>query len=135
MAAVAIVLGIVTVNVTNWHGEVLLYRDTASWLGVLLAPPLMGGAVAAAGVLVSLRAATVRSAQQTLAIGTVVIFLAVSFGAGALPAGVREWFTRILLTWSGTEVTLAGCAIVLAVDLLLVLAAMGRFQRAKLVLD
>ncbi|MDE3110815.1 MAG: hypothetical protein KGL02_12850, partial [Acidobacteriota bacterium] len=79
----AILLGIVTVNVSHWNGHVQLYRDTATWLGVLLAPPLLGGAVAAAGVLVSLRAATVRSAQQTLALGTVVIFLGVSFGAGA----------------------------------------------------
>jgi hypothetical protein len=41
-------------------------RGAASWLGLILLPPLVGGAVASAGVFVSLRAATVRQAQQTL---------------------------------------------------------------------
>ena len=135
ISLVAIVLGLITVNVANWNGQVLLYRDTASWLGVLLAPPLLGGTVASAGVLVSLRAATVRSAQQTLALATVVIFLGVSFGASALPESVRSWLFRVTGDWSTAEVTVAASVVVLAVDVLLVVAAMGRFQRSKLVLD
>jgi len=135
ISLVTIVLGVVTVNVANWTGHILLYRDTATWLALLLAPPLLGGAVASAGVLVSLRAATVRSAQQTLALATVIIFLGISFGFGALPESLRSWLTRIALDWSAVELTLAATAVVLAVDLLLVLAAVARFQRSKLVLD
>jgi hypothetical protein len=37
--------------------------------------------------------------------------------------------------WSAAEVVLAVSAVVLAVDLVLVLAALSRFQRSKLVLD
>ena len=36
----------------------------------LLGPPLVGGVVATAGVLVSLHAATVRQAQQTLSVAS-----------------------------------------------------------------
>lgn len=135
IAIVTIALGIITVNVANWNGHVLFYRNTASWLALVLAPPLLGGIVAAAGVLVSLRAATVRSAQQTLSLAMVAIFLLASFGVDALPESVTAWFGRILQTWSAVAVTLAVSAVALAINALLVLAAMGRFQRSKLVLD
>ncbi|MBV9396341.1 MAG: ABC transporter permease [Bryobacterales bacterium] len=75
ISIITIALGIITVNVANWNGQVLLYRDPASWLCLILAPPLVAGAVASAGVFVSLHAATVRQAQQTLALAMVVIFV------------------------------------------------------------
>jgi len=128
-------LGVITLNVANWSGQILFFRDAASWLCVILAPPLFGGAAAAAGVFVSLHAATVRQAQQTLTLAVLVIFLGVSFGVGALPQDVKVWFGRTLAAWSAAEVVLAASAIVLAVDVILVLAAIGRFQRSKLVLD
>ncbi len=55
-----IVIGAITVNVVNWHGQILMFHDAASWLILIFGPPLMGGVVATAGVLVSLHAATVR---------------------------------------------------------------------------
>jgi ABC-2 type transport system permease protein len=130
-----IVIGAVTVNVANWHGEVFMYHDAASWLVLLLGPPLMGGVVATAGVLVSLRAATVRHAQQTLGFAVVVIVLGVGFGSSSLPAEWKSWFARILFTWSQTDLVLAAAGVLLAIDLALLFAGMARFQRAKLVLD
>jgi ABC-2 type transport system permease protein len=135
ISIITIVLGIITVNVANWNGHLLLYRDTASWLGLIFGPPLLGAGVTAAGVFVSLRAATVRNAQQTLSLALVVIFLGMSLGAGALPADVKRWFTQILVTWSATQLILAAIAVVAAIDVVLVLGAMGRFQRSKLILD
>jgi hypothetical protein len=91
--------------------------------------------VASAGVFVSLRAATVRQAQQTLMFGMVVVALALGFGIPALPENVKLWFAGTLGAWSAAELVLAGSAVVLALDLVLVLAARNRFQRSKLVLD
>jgi ABC-2 type transport system permease protein len=130
-----IVVGAITVNVVNWNGRISLYRDEASWLIVLLAPPLLGGVVATAGVLVSLHAATVRQAQQTLAVGFMVLMLGGIFGSSALPAEWKVWFARILLTWTVAGLVLAAAGVVLAIDLALLLAGMARFQRARLVLD
>jgi len=135
LSIITIILGIITANAKNWNGHVLLYRDTASWLCLILLPPLVGGAVASAGVFVSLRAATVRQAQQTLMFALVAVVLGVSLGSGALPENVRMWFARILATWSGAQLVLAASAVVLAVDLVLILAAVSCFQRSKLVLD
>jgi ABC-2 type transport system permease protein len=135
MSIACIVTGTITVNVMNWHGEILMYHDAASWLIVLLGPPLLGGAIATVGVLVSLHAATVRQAQQTLAVGFMVLFLAVIFGGSSAPAEWRAWFARILLTWTMAGLVLTAAGVVLAIDLALLAAGMARFQRARLVLD
>src|ERR1022692_108211 len=50
MAMLCVLAGTITENVVNRGGHVLLYRDSASWLILLLAPPLASGAVATAGV-------------------------------------------------------------------------------------
>jgi type III secretory pathway component EscS len=123
------------VNVVNWHGELLTYHDAASWIIILLGPPLLGAAIASVGVLVSLHATTVRQAQQTLAVGIMVLFLGVTFGSNALPVDWKAWFARILFTWSMADLVLAGAGVILVIDLALLLAGMARFQRAKLVLD
>jgi ABC-2 type transport system permease protein len=123
------VVGVITINAANWSGHVLFYRSATSWLALL--SPLVGGAVASAGILVSLHAATVRQAQQTLMFGIIALGLVLSFGLHTLVT----WFARNLAAWSAAEVVVAGSAVFLALDLVLVLAALNRFQRPKLVLD
>jgi len=135
LSVVTILLGVMTVNVSHWNGHVLFYRDAASRLSVVLLPPLVGGLVASAGVFVSLRAATVRQAQQTLMFGMMATALALGFGIPALPAGVRLWFATNLVIRSAADTVLTASALILAVDVVLVLAAISRFQRAKLVFD
>jgi ABC-2 type transport system permease protein len=130
-----ILVGVVTVNVANWHGQILMFHDAASWLILLLGPPLLGGVVATAGVLVSLHSATVRHAQQTLGVALGVLVLGTTFGSTSLPAEWKIWFARIILTWSQTELVLAAAGVLLAIDLALLIAGMARFQRAKLILD
>ena len=131
----SILAGTITVNVVNWHGQILMFHDAASWLILLLGPPLMGGVVATAGVLVSLHATTVRHAQQTLGVAFAVLFLGIVFGSNSLPAEWKAWFARIIFTWSQTELVLAAAGLLLAIDLALLFAGMARFQRSKLVLD
>jgi ABC-2 type transport system permease protein len=130
-----IVAGAITVNVTNWQGHIWMFHDMASWLLILCGPPLLGGVIATAGVLVSLHAATVRGAQQTLSIGLGVVLMGSIFGGSMLPAEWKQWFAQVLLTWSPTSLVLAALGILLAIDLVLLFASMARFQRAKLVLD
>ena len=131
----SILAGAITLNIVNWHGQILMYHDTASWLILLLGPPLLGGFVATTGVLVSLHAATVRGAQQTLGIGLGVLFMGVAFGGSMLPAEWIAGLARILITWSQTRLVLTALSILLAIDLAVLFTSMNRFQRAKLVLD
>jgi ABC-2 type transport system permease protein len=135
IAMLCVIAGTITVNVANGQGGVRIYHDVASWLVVLVGPPLVGGVVATAGVLVSLHAATVRQAQQTLVVGFMVVVFAVIFGGNALPAEWKARFAQILVSWSMLGLVLAGIVVVLAIDLVLLFAGMARFQRARLVLD
>jgi ABC-2 type transport system permease protein len=130
-----IVAGAITVNVLNWHGQISIYHDAASWLLLLLGPPLLAGMIATAGVLVSLHSTTVRQAQQTLSVAFIVVVMGVIFGSNLLPADSRAWFARILFTWSQAELVLAAAGLLLLLDLALLAAGMARFQRARLVLD
>jgi ABC-2 type transport system permease protein len=135
IAIAAILTGTITVNVVNWHGQISMYHDAASWLIILFGPPLLGGTIATAGVLVSLHAATVRQAQQTLAVGIMVLALGGVFWSRSMPMEWKIWFGKILFTWSETELVLGAAGVLLAIDLALLLAGMARFQRARLVLD
>jgi ABC-2 type transport system permease protein len=130
-----ILAGAITVNITNWHGEIFMFHDAPSWLVLLLGPPLVGGVIATAGVLVSLHATTVRGAQQTLSIGIGVLFMGIVFGSSLLPVEWKAWFARIFITWSPTNLVLAALGVLLCIDLAFLFAGMARFQRAKLVLD
>ena len=81
----SLLLGLVTVNVVHGHGKPLFY-PTMVGLGIVVLSPLCVALVAGTGVLVSLRAATVRHAQQTLSIAIVVLLFVVGmfsfFGSG-----------------------------------------------------
>jgi ABC-2 type transport system permease protein len=90
--------------------------------------------VAGAGPLVSLRAASVRQAQQPLSLTVMLLFIPV-FGIQALPA---TWQARLMEAVASIEVGQAlgvvGGVLVL-MDVALVVAAMARFQRMRLILD
>jgi ABC-2 type transport system permease protein len=130
-----VVVGTIAVNISNRHEQVLMFHDAASWLVFLLGPPLVSSAIATAGVLVSLRATTVRAAQQTLGVGLMVAIFATIFAANRFPVEWKEWLALALATWPQADLVLAGAGVVLAIDLVLLFAAIIRFQRAKLVLD
>jgi len=100
-----------------------------------LGPPLAGGLIATAGVLVSLHATTVRQAQQTLSVGFAVVLIGTIFGSSLLPKDWQAWFARALFTWTQAELVLAAAGVLLVIDLAILAAGMARFQRSRLVLD
>ena len=112
-----------------------MFHDAASWLVVVLGPPLLSGAVATAGVLVSLHAATVRQAQQTLSVAVLVATFGTIFGSNMLPVEWKAWLARSVATWPPANLVLAVAGVLLAIDLVFLFAGIARFQRARLVLD
>ncbi len=127
-------LGIVTVNVTSGAGHVIWFP----WRMAVGAPifSLLGASVAAgAGILVSLRAPTVRQAAQTLNVAILLIIFVPVLGAQALPLA---WKTQAA-AWArsvGPDGVMGLAAVLLAVLAAgLLAAAMARFKRARLVLD
>lgn len=131
---VSLLLGLVAVNVANWPGHLLLYPASTGLGGAGLSL-LMAWLAAGAGVLLSLRAPSVRQVQQTLSIATMVIVWIPILGMNAMPA---EWRTAAVQGLQSVNGMLALAVVVaglVVLDITLTAAAMARFQRARLILD
>jgi len=134
LSLVGIVLGLITVNVTSADGTLLLYPPGIG-LGIALLSLLTSCLVAGAGVLISLRAATVRQAAQTVSIAVMLLLFVPIFGLQALPLELRINLAKIAMGIETTQAVLAASGILAVLDVALFLAASSRFQRAKLILS
>jgi ABC-2 type transport system permease protein len=131
LTMVALLVGLVTVNIAHRDQGLILYAPLTAIGGFVVS--LLGGLLASAvGVLVSLRAQTVRQAQQTMSIATMVVFFVPLGVAKAVPAGTRVRVGEWLVGAGALKLVLLAVAIVSVIDLLLILAARARFRRAKL---
>ncbi|MEW6243764.1 MAG: ABC transporter permease [Bacillota bacterium] len=107
--------GLVTVNVAHGRGEILMYSPATA--GGILTVGFLGALLAAAiGVLVSLRAPTVRYAQQTLSIGMLVLVFGTAFGLQELPAEWRAGISRFLTSAGPTRVLVFALSVVALVE-------------------
>jgi ABC-2 type transport system permease protein len=129
-----LLIGLVTVNVADEGGELLLYSPAMAIgaIGFSLLAALLAGA---GGVLVSLRASTARQAQQTVSMAVMVLLFVPVFGIQFLP---EEWRASLMSAFASLDVTLllfVVAGVMLALDGVLLTAASARFQRARLILD
>ncbi len=131
-----VLLGLVTVNVTHWGGRVLLYPPTVV-VADLLVSILVSTLTATMGVFVSLRAATVRQAEQDimalLAGGSMLLALAPSLALRTIP-GLEARFTELLARLNLTQIVAVVLLVLIALDAAFLVAAMHRFQRGRLIL-
>ena len=128
-----ILVGLVTVNVAFSEGHLLMFPP-ATMLGILGISLLVAVFGAGLGVTISLRAATVRQAQQTM--GTIMFVMVIPLFA--LPMLPEEWkveASRILANADLEAILAAVAAAFLVIDTALVLFAMSRFKRERLILD
>lgn len=134
ITTLSLLLGLVTVNALHGHGRVLLF--SANLIGFSLTMSLLTATAAACGgVLISLRASTVRQAMETISMGLMGTMGTAVVAAKLLPKAARQ-FLRDLFSGANlvrSELTLLAAA--LAVCVILTAAAMARFRRARLILD
>lgn len=128
-----LLLGWASVNVVHGGAGLLFYRGVIGWGSVALS--LLGAALAAhLGVLVSLRAPTVRQAQQTLSLVAMVIPFLVVYGGRVLPDEIR----MRLIEWATMTENVSILIVLSVLGLLnvgLLLLATIRFRRDRLILD
>jgi len=131
---IGLLISLVTVNVAQ-RSAGLLFPLASLAVGAVVLSLLGAGLAAGVGVLVSLRAASVRQAQQTMSFTLIVLTFGIGFGAQALPS---EWRARLLEFFVATDVTDLVTIAVVILTLLnvgLLAAAKAKFQRARLILD
>jgi ABC-2 type transport system permease protein len=129
----AILFGKIAIAV--W-GRVLLYPPTVV-VADLLVSILVSTLTATMGVFVSLRAATVRQAEQDimalLAGGSMLLALAPSLALRTIP-GLEARFAELLARLNLTQIVAVVLLVLIALDAAFLVAAMHRFQRARLIL-
>jgi ABC-2 type transport system permease protein len=130
-SVLAAILAIIVVNI-KLAGSPTFYSgaNTLSILGLGLLAAL---AAAGATTLVSLRAATVRQAQQMLSIGLIVIVIGSTFGLQALSPDLRLKFLTTVATSSYATLAWDAAGILAALAAILILIAMSLFKRARLI--
>lgn len=135
MALIMLVVALITVNVVvDGNGEILIYP-----LGVAVGGGILGllSATLSAiiGVLVSLRAATVKQAAQQLVFASIALTWLPLFILSLLPTQLQEGLVISAKT-SGTIGIFAIAALGLTLlDFGLLMLALARFKRSRLILD
>lgn len=124
---VGLFLGAGVYNVAHSEGQFTFY-PIDMMLFTLVLGLLVGILGAGAGVLLSLRISTVRQAQQTLTIGTLVLGGAVIALLQLLP---KDFFVNFTLD----QILLMAAGVVVVLDIALLTYSIVRFQRAKLILS
>lgn len=134
LTLIILLVGLVTVNFVYGNGKLLFYPATIT-LGGMVLSLLTATLAASIGVLVSLRAATVRQAAQQLVFASIALTWLPMFGLGLLP---NEWQASLLksvMSGNATQIFLMIVIVLVVIDVGLLLVAMARFQRSRLILD
>ena len=128
-------IGLVTVNVAHWDGHILFYKPSIL-LADLAFSFLVAMLTAGAGVLFSLRAATAQEAQQTLMAVLLIPPMILQFALFAILGSEsgEARFREVMAGLSFEQVILVIAAFLVVLDVALLMAAMARFKRARLVL-
>jgi ABC-2 type transport system permease protein len=127
LVGVVLILGLVTVNIFHYNGEVLLY--TLPNLSFCLAASLIASImVTAVGILISLRSETIQEATQTLAGAILVPPIVI----GMLLLAFREEFVRLIVTMDGRLPAMIIVGTLVGATIALVIAARLRFKRSTL---
>jgi ABC-2 type transport system permease protein len=130
LALVCLLLGPVVVNLStgNGPGSWVFYHPLELFLEAVALSLLVSLLTASAGVLISLHAATVRQAQQTLIIGTIVLIFGGLLAISVLPAA-------LFAAWSYSQLLLIAMAVLALLDAVLLGLALVSFQRSRLILS
>jgi len=135
LSLVCILLGIVAVNVVHRDPHGPLFFRPAVALGIFGLCFLGAGLAATGGVLLSLRATSVRQVQQTIGIALMALIFLPLAATRALPPQWRERAAEAFRGASTLEVVLAAMGILAMIDAALLWAAMKRFRRARLLTE
>ena len=125
-----LLLGWLTINIVHWQGHLVFYP-----LDLLLLTFALGLLVnilaASAGVLVSLRSATARQAQQILTVGGLVAIFGIAFGLLELTNSLLPSLSIVL---SVTQLLALLLGLLAVIDIIVLSLALVRFQRSRLML-
>jgi ABC-2 type transport system permease protein len=132
-----LLVSLMVVNVLFWEGQALFYAPAVILADVAFSF-LMACLTASLGVLISLRSATTQGAQQALMFTLLIPLMALQIIPvllfSVVPNG-REIFQQLIEETDFGTLMLVVVAVLVVVNVGLLLAAMARFKRARLILQ
>lgn len=133
LTLICVLAGAAAITAVHGQGRILFYAapTAAGIAGLTFLVALLASGL---GVLVSLRAATVRQAQQMFSVAFLLMFIPL-FVLPMLPAAVKA---KLMAAASGLNAATAALAVVLLLavaDAVILLIADSRFRRNRLILD
>lgn len=133
-AVANLLIGLVAVNVAYREEAPILFgaqRFTVTIILTILASLLMAGI----GVFISLRASTVKQAQQAFGIAIIVLTMGPLLAFNALDYETRMTLARRATSLGEQRIELYAIAGLGVLSVIVIAAALARFKRGKLVLD
>jgi ABC-2 type transport system permease protein len=138
IALFSLFLSLIGLNLTKRSPGLFVYTTPVLVAG-LLGSLLVAGLMAGAGVFISLKARSMRAAQQTLSMAMFVIFMGLGFGLPALANTLSGETARNLQEMAKTVNIWAlikmAVLILVAMDAGILTLAMQRFKRSRLIMD
>ena len=132
LALIMLLAGLITVNVVDDNGLLLYPVEVVIGGGIL--GLLTATLSASIGVLVSLRAATVKQAAQQLVFASIALTWLPLFALSLLPMPLQE--RAIASAKSGNIIIfLWACVVLIGADFGLLMLAMARFKKSRLITD
>jgi len=128
-----LLVSLITVNLVYGRGELILFPLSMA-LGAMIFSILISGLAAGLGVLVSLRAGSVRQAQQMMSLGLLVLFvpfLAFQFLPPSMATAIHDFFVQMNIA----QIVLGVVIVLIVIDLALIGIDIQLFKRSKLILD
>lgn len=131
-------VALIPTNILHSRSELILYTPMIAFSGMVLSL-LIASLVSIIGVMVSLRASTVKQAQQKLGISVFVIAYAVPmvgvYGLRYVPNEIRQKLMQPLLNGNVALPALIISAVLTVLILLLYTVTKSRFQRTRLIFN
>lgn len=133
-ALIMLLLGLLTVNLTDDASTIVVYPPRVLLAATLLSL-LLACAVAATGAVLSIRSATVKQAQQMLSAGMLIVFLLPALIAQLAPRYLTELIRLFIEPVRGTSAALVFAAACILTTIVMTWIALLRFRRSRLILD
>ncbi|HSQ26561.1 MAG TPA: hypothetical protein VLM80_05500 [Anaerolineales bacterium] len=135
---IVFIAALIPVNIFHGNGRFLVYSLEVALSGMVLSF-LLAFLMSNIGILVSLRSATVKQAQQTLGISVfVVAYLVPTAGVYAmrfLPEETRKMIFQPILSGNIGQVAVIASVILVILNVVLFFVTRIRFQRSRLILN
>ncbi|HEY0672182.1 MAG TPA: ABC transporter permease subunit [Longimicrobiales bacterium] len=132
-AVIMLIIGLITVNVVHGHGQFLMFSPT-QLISMLVFTPLAAGLMASIGVHVSLRAKTVKQAQQMLSTAVLIVLFLPAIAFPYVPDNWRSGVVRMLQSEERAYIAGGLAVAMLLLQALLFALAAVRFKRGRLIL-